>query len=168
MLKRSRDDNSYLSSRNNVVFDEVAAVAAKPPLSGTTDKQPVVNPNYTKLIGRPCTPRYPIKPLNGLRKLRPRNSLARNKANKAMVVPVPSPNRCPTPAAPSDDTAVIPDEAVNGVVNGITKNDAEESDTGCSSLDDDDDFDGKFSVVSQTNGLKFFVIICSSLRYWRR
>lgn len=149
MLKRSRDDNSYLNSRNTVVFDEITAVAAKPPLSGTSDKQPLVNPNYAKLVGRPCTPRYPIKPLNGLRKLRPRNSLARNKSNKAMVVSVPPTTRCPTPAASADDTAVIPDEAVNGVVNGIAKNDAEESDTGCSSLDDDDDFDGKLSVESK-------------------
>lgn len=150
MLKRSRDDSSYLNSRNNVVFDEVAAVTAKPPLSGTTiDKQPLVNPNYTKLVSRPCTPRYPIKPLNGLRKLRPRNSLTRNKTTtKAMVVSVPPPNRCPTPAVPADDTAVIPDETVNEVVNVMTKNDAEESDTGCSSLDDDDDFDGRCSQMS--------------------
>lgn len=145
MLKRSRDDNSYLSARNSIVFDESPAVSVKPPLSGaTTVKQPLVNPNYAKLVGRPCTPRYPIKPLNGLRKLRPRNSLARNKSNKTMVVSVP--NRCPTPASTADDTAAIPDEAVNETVNNMSKNDAEESDTGCSSLDDDDDFDGK-SIV---------------------
>lgn len=53
---------------------------ATPASTSPADADLAVNPQYTKLVNRSQTPRYTIKPLNTLRKLRSRQALAKAKS----------------------------------------------------------------------------------------
>lgn len=168
-MKRSRDEDKSNTTpsppHKNGSTKQTAELVLPISVVGTVNSEHkskiIINPRHTKLVNvhnlptpvshRPCTPRYPISKqplLNGGRKLRSRTSTAVAKskqlqqqhqqqlhqaavaaAAKAMVVS--NPPRCPTPSSPS-----VSENKVNG---------GEDSDTGCSSLEDDDDFDGNFS-----------------------
>lgn len=176
MLKRSRDDKTYSKNVLSELVpikttDAPPASAAdqKHSQQKSPTRHPVspklLNPNYAKIVNNhlPVATaaaavagttrnsqyqlRYPIKTLNGLRKVRPRSAVLAA-ARKKM------PSRCLTPVAVAAATS-----AANAAANSITLNgsaaaaqnnkngdivviDGDESDTGCSSLDDDDDFDG--------------------------
>lgn len=123
--------------------------------------KPILNPKYTKIVAhhlaRASTPRHPNKSIAALRKIRSRQSLEKQKltstntlgssetnGSNQMVV---STNRCATPTV-IDSSAGTSERSPNAikkkVANGGGENaDGDDSDTGCSSLDDDDSFDGE-------------------------
>lgn len=170
MLKRSREDKTHCTTNNNknghhtgltdfnnliatTVANGTGLVSHELDSGKSTNKQQLINPTHTKIVQasshlppRPCTPRYPIKPLNGVRKLRSRNTLVKSKTNKSMVVPIPA--RCATPSTIVGGTTTTTSAATgNNSLDTTSSNaDGDESDTGCSSLDDDDDFDGKKKI----------------------
>lgn len=131
MLKRSREDKSYIN-RNGYgdTLPPLASIDAKLP------PRPVKGSQYTKLVNNyynnrpstPCnSPRYTgSKSLNGnIRKLR-----SKSLKSKAMVVADPAPQR----STSSDDDSNPKEEC------------EEDSDGGGSSLEDDVDFGGKFTL----------------------
>lgn len=159
--KNSSLTNNKLTSEPNFLQSSAGG--------GDSTKIKLTNPRHTKLINnhnlpavngfvnyRPNTPRYPInKPpiLNGGRKLRSRPSSSAVKSKQlplqqkqqqlqhqaavaaaAKTMVVSNPPRCPTPPSPS-----VSENKLNAA--------GEESDTGCSSLEDDDDFDGNYFVL---------------------
>lgn len=121
--------------------------------------RPLVNPKYTKIVAnhlvRQAAPRHPNKSIAALRKIRSRQSLEKRKSTPAangttengspMVVTT---KRCPTPelVAGSAGTSATPASVAKVATSG---GDAagDDSDTGCSSLDDDDSFDGAYISV---------------------
>lgn len=175
MLKRSRDDKTYSKNGQSELapVDASTAAAAANHQQKPNTSPKLVNPNYIRIVTnhlpdivgatsanvRPnqFQPRFPIKSLNGLRKARPRSAAALAAARNKM------PSRCQTPSAIVAAT-LSANAAATGAANVaatslLPNNDGgDESDTGCSSLEDDDDFDGKSRMSSDS-----FLIIHISL-----
>lgn len=132
MFKRSRDDKpiSRNVQKSNVLTEFDSTAKSKHSLN--LQQHQSAKTNVANHLPRPCTPRYPIKALNGNRKIKSRSSFiktCKQQNNKSMVVS--NPPRCPTPTSPS-------------LVDSNKTTVEDEDDTGCSSLEDDDDLDGKF------------------------
>lgn len=150
VLKRSREDKVFFKNGSPQKQSNQLDSSIVEPKANKSSPTKLVNPNHTKIVTnylppRPCTPRYPIKQINVSRKLKSRHSLvAKAKLQQTKMVVSTIPNRCATPTTATSNSSPLVSLATGTDCqqNGTAAAD-EESDTGCSSLEDDDDFGGK-------------------------